>query len=194
MKLWLLCEPAPSWQGLGLTPNIAEFSILMGAAAYWLALSSSSSHQCLDFSALLSLGCWASGRSSWLLTAQTRNWPPRTCSLWCLCNQALVLEPCSRLSVSLCTQRCQNSSLSCRQEMRKPCFRSFRKSSRVIMAHYLMARVYLGFLLFHWDLGTPPISTPPPTSRHCPCVYGNHYYTTTTTTTTTAAANNNNNP
>lgn len=53
------------------------------------------------------------------------------------------------------TQSYPNISLSCRQEMRDPFFlEPFRKSSRVIMAHYLMVRVYLGFHCSHCPLET----------------------------------------
>lgn len=145
MKLWLLGEPAPSWQGPGLTPSIAELPVLMGAAASWLALPSASSHRRLVFFVLLSLGCCAAGgtadcasagpaASGWLSPVSRLPGPGARAG--------------SRLSLPVCTQRCPNSSLSCRQEMREPCFRPFRKSSRVIMAHYLMARVYLGFFFF----------------------------------------------
>lgn len=55
----------------------------------------------------------------------------------------------------LCTQYYPNISLFCRQETRSPFFLGpFRKSSRVIMAHYLMVRVYLGFHYFHCPLET----------------------------------------
>ena len=54
----------------------------------------------------------------------------------------------------LCTQCCPNISLFSRQEMRTHFLEPFRKSSRVIMAYYLMARVYLGFHYFHCPLET----------------------------------------
>ena len=54
----------------------------------------------------------------------------------------------------LCTQCCPNISLFSRQEIRTHFLEPFRKSSRVIMAYYLMARVYLGFHYFHCPLET----------------------------------------
>lgn len=53
-----------------------------------------------------------------------------------------------------CTQHYPNISLFYRQEMRSHFLGSFRKSSRVIMAHYLTVRVYLGFHYFHCPLET----------------------------------------
>lgn len=62
----------------------------------------------------------------------------------------LLLQACV-----LCMRDYPNISLFFRQETRDPFFfEAFRKSSRVIMAHYLMVRVYLGFHYFHCPLET----------------------------------------
>jgi hypothetical protein len=78
--------------------------------------------------------------------------------------------PCLALSIpspayTLCTQCYPNISLLCRQEMRKPCLGPFRKSSRVIMAYYLIVRVYLGCHYFHCPLETRKNTSHCPTAR-----------------------------
>lgn len=72
------------------------------------------------------------------------------------------LCPCPLHACVLCTQYYPNISLLCRQEMRSPFFlEPLRKSSRVIMVHYLLASVYLGSHYFHRTLemrkNNPPL-------------------------------------